>query len=128
MNYGFKILDADGKAISIADLDKEVSEITGNPQEARRYTDLTIRKPDETNWQYISRSANWYDTIGWMIASENKSFEDIIEYYTEPMRKYLGKPYEDGTICTIESIYPGHMAVLNTWISKGYKPVRVELS
>lgn len=127
MNKGFKILDAEGNAISIKALDKEVCDLVGVEVDPKYYCRLGKPEDFEKEIDYLFKTSNWYDTIGWMIASENKSFEDIIEYYTEPMKEYLGKTDENGTVITMDVIYPYHMKVLKTWIAKGYQPKSVEV-
>lgn len=120
----FQILDKDNNAIKINDLDREVCELTGNEVDPKEYCRLGNRKdfPEghKGNIDFIFNTYNWYDTIGWMIASEGKSLQDIIEYYKDVMKEFLGKVDENGEVITIEYIYPYHMKVLNSWINKGY--------
>lgn len=127
MNKGFEIHDKDGKAININDLDREVCEIVGNEYDNKHYCLLGRREDHDSDFHFFSRTYNWFDTIGWMIASEGKTFEQIIEYYTEPMKEFLGQVAEDGTIVTIDYIYPYHMKLLRTWIAKGYQPKSVDV-
>lgn len=115
----FQILDKENQPIEINELDKQVCELVGNEQDKKYYCLLGKREDYESDWAYISNTSNWYDTIGWMIA-EGKSFQDIIEYYKDIMKEYIGKTDKDGTIITIEYIYPYHIKVLNHWIDSGY--------
>ena len=120
----FQILDKNNNPISIKNLDEEVCKIVGNEIDEKEYCRLGKRSDyPNTNrgeMDYLLRTSNWYDTIGWMIAKENKSFQDIIDYYKETMKAFLGKTDENGEIITIERIYPYEIKVLNTWIEKGY--------
>lgn len=120
----FQILDKNNNAIPINKLDKEVCELVGNEQDNKYYCTLGKREdyPDgfKGKWEFHSRTTNWYDSIGWMIASEGKSLQDIIDYYTNVMKDFIGKKDENGVIITLESIYPYHTKVLNSWINKGY--------
>ena len=125
----FKILDNKGNAISINKLDKEVCEMMGAEVDNKHYCRLGKREEfDESikgELDYLFHSPNWYDTIGWLIASEGLSFEGIIDYLKKDMKHFLGTKDEDGSIITIEDIYPHYMQVLNTWIEKGYKAVQI---
>lgn len=55
-----------------------------------------------------------------MIASEGKSLQDILDYYTDIMKEYIGQKDENGVTITLEYIYPYHTKLLNSWINKGY--------
>ena len=121
----FKILDKDNNPIAINQLDKEVCEIVGNEISPKSYCLLGKREDYESEWKYISGCSNWYDTIGWMIASENKSFQDILDYYAEVMKEFIGDVDEDGVVVTLEYIYPYHTKLLNSWIEKGYQPKQI---
>lgn len=120
----FQILDKNNNPVSIKKLDQQVCELTGNEVDPKWYCRLGNRKdfPQtfEGEIEFLIKTYNWYDTIGWLIASENKSFQDIIDYYKDSIKEFLGKKDENGEIITIEYIYPYHMKVLNYWIDKGY--------
>jgi len=116
----FQILDNQGNPVSIGQLDREVCELTGNEIDPKYYCKLGNIKDHESEMKFVFNTSNWYDTIGWMIASENKSLQDILDYYADIMKEYIGKIDEDGTVITLELIYPYHTLVLNTWINKGY--------
>lgn len=125
MENGFQILDKDGNPISINNLDKEVCEIVGNEQDKKYYCTLGRREDYKDEFDYITKTTNWYDSIGWMIAFEGKTFQQIIEYYTNAMKEFIGKEDSTGQMITIEMIYPYHMKVLNNWIDKGYATKQV---
>lgn len=116
----FQILNNENTPIPINKLDEEVCLIVGVEPHPKRYCLLGKREDYKSNWDYISSCSNWYDTIGWMIASEGKSLQDILDYYTDTMKEYIGQKDENGNIITLEYIYPYHTKVLNTWINKGY--------
>lgn len=116
----FQILDNQGNPVTIGQLDREVCELTGNEVDAKHYCPLGNIKDHESRMKFVFNTSNWYDTIGWMIASENKSFQDILNYYADVMKEFIGKIDEDGNVITLEVIYPYHTLVLNTWINKGY--------
>lgn len=125
----FQILNKEGQAIPISELDQEICELIGNQVDKKYYCSLGKRSdyPEgaKGEWQFVSKTSNWYDTIGWMIASENKSFEEILEHYANNMKEFIGQKDENGTTITLEYIYPYHTKVLNTFISKGYKAKQV---
>lgn len=91
----FQILDKDNNPISIGQLDKEVCELTGNEIDPKHYCSLGNRKdyPEgfKGDMEYHGKTSNWYDTIGWMIAYEGKSLQDIIDYYTDIMKEFIGQ-------------------------------------
>jgi len=119
----FQILSPDNEPIPINVLDREVCVTLGIEVDNKQYCRLGKRedypKGIKGEWNYLSNCPNWYDTIGWMIA-DGKSLQGIIDYYTDIMKEYIGQKNEDGTIITIESIYPYHIKLLESWISKGY--------
>jgi len=120
----FQILDKNNNAIPINKLDEEVCKIVGNEKDSKWYCTLGRREDHESNWAFISKTTNWYDSIGWMIA-EGKSFQNILAYYAESMKEFIGEIDEDGTVITLEVIYPYHTKVLNSWINKGYTAKQV---
>ena len=119
----FQILSPDNEPIPINVLDKEVCATLGIEVDNKKYCKLGKRedypKGIKGEQKYLYNCPNWYDTIGRMIA-EGYSLQGIIDYYTEIMKEYIGQKYEDGTIITIDSIYPHHIKLLKSWISKGY--------
>lgn len=125
----FQILDKDNNPVSIGQLDREVCELTGNEVHPKHYCTLGNRKdyPEgfKGEMEYHRRTSNWYDTIGWMIAYEAKSLQDIIDYYADVMKEFIGQTDDDGSIITLEKIYPYHLKVLNTWINKGYQAKQI---
>lgn len=121
----FQILDANGKAISINSLDKEVCELVGVDVDKKHYCKLGKREDYDSNWDYISKTSNWFDTIGWLIASKGLSLQGILDYYADSMKDFIGKKDEDGNIITLEVIYPYHTKVLNAWINKGYQAKQI---
>lgn len=120
----FMILDKNNNPIPIKELDREVCELVGNEIDPKYYCTLGKREDFKSEWEYITCS-NWYDTIGWMIA-KGKNFQEILDYYAEGMKDFIGKTDENGETITLEYIYPYHTKVLNTWIKKGYQPKQIK--
>lgn len=125
----FQILDKDGKAIPINALDREVCEMIGVEPDPKWYCTLGRREDfpegQKGELDFLFKTSNWYDTIGWLIASKGLSFEGIIEHYTKPMVEFIGKKDENGVEITIDYIYPYHMKVLREWIRKEYQPKQI---
>jgi hypothetical protein len=121
----FQILDNNNNPISINQLDKEVCEMVGNEIHSKNYCLLGKREDYKSNWDYISSCSNWYDTIGWLIADTGKSLQDILVYYADIMKDFIGEVDENGNIITLEVIYPYHTKVLNTWVKKGYQAKQI---
>lgn len=121
----FQIIDKDNNPIPINVLDKEVCEIVGVEPDPKWYCKLSKREDYNSTWDYLTNTSNWYDTIGWMIADEDKSFQDILDYYADIMKEFIGQEDEDGTIITLEVIYPYHTKVLYSWINKGYQAKQI---
>ena len=122
----FQILDKDGRPIPIGTLDKEVCILTGNEEDKRYYCRLGNRKDHKTEMDFIFSTHNWYDTIGWMIASMGYTLQELRDYYETPFKSILGKIDDNGDIITLEKIYPYHMKVIDFWIEKGYQTKQIK--
>ena len=120
----FKILNKDGVALPINTIDKEICEILGHDLKSKHYAKFKTPEECKDAWEY-AKEPNWFDTFGWMIASEGKSWLDMIAYYVEPMKEYIGQKNEDDTLITIDYIYPKRMNVLRAFIEKGYQPIQI---
>lgn len=66
---GFKILNAEGQAIEIKELDKEAAAFWGKEVDEKWYADPTTpRKEGESQADYYRRQrTNWFDCIGYAI-------------------------------------------------------------
>lgn len=122
----FKILDKEGVAIPINKLDEEVCNLFEIKVQPKTYCKLGKKEEFKDELEYLFRAQNWFDTIGWMIASENKSFQDILDYYADIMKDFIGVVDDDGNTITLETIYPYQTKLLNHWIEKGYIAVQVK--
>ena len=120
LKQGFQILDENNEPISMNELDKQVCELVGVEPDKKWYCKLGKREDYSSRMDYVMNAQNWYDTIGWMIAYEGRSFQQIIQYYIDTMKEFIGEIDEDGAVITIETIYPYHMKLLRFWIDKGY--------
>lgn len=138
---GLRVLDKDGKALSIKQIDAEICELIGNEVDSKWYSVMVNRKEFRKN--YIeknniksselfdaeiaeARLPNWFDTIGYMCSNENKTLDEVVEFYRKGMEKFLGKPLKNGEIVTLEMIYPGELKVINYFKEQGYTLIGVE--
>lgn len=67
---GFQIHNAEGKAISIKELDVEAATFWGKEVHPTSYACPQMRKKDESGWNYAMRYVNWFDVIGWCIHNQ----------------------------------------------------------
>jgi len=126
---GFQIRDAKGEAIAINTLDKEIAVLWGVEYHPKNYAVENSRDhyPDTVNGSIdYADQPNWYDKIGYKIHSQGLSIQGVINDYKEVMVDHLGKKYKDGSVITLESIYPKVMLLLNTWLNKGYTAHQVD--
>lgn len=110
----FQILDKNGNAIAINDLDKEVCELFDISYHPKEYCKLGKRS-DFTNdikgsWEYAC-VPNWFDIIGWKI-SQGESLQDIYDDY----QKMLDGSHD----IKVEEAFPYRIKLLTYWINKGY--------
>ncbi|MCP4255538.1 MAG: hypothetical protein GY775_19460 [Candidatus Scalindua sp.] len=127
----FQILDKSEKPVAINTLDAEVCKLQGKTPNAKHYCGFENPNDYEKgvdDYAYVSTelTGNWFDTIGWLIASENKSLHDIIDYYKDIMKEFLGMLDKEGNRITIEMIYPNKIKLLKNWINKGYVARQVD--
>jgi hypothetical protein len=129
MNNTFQILDKDGNAIPINQLDREVCELQGKEYDPKWYCGFADpSKYEDLNcidYIYKEMSSNWHDTLGRLISNEGFSFEGMIEYYEGVMKDYVGKKDENGVVLTIDMIYPRRIPLIRHWIEKGYKTKQI---
>lgn len=140
---GLKVLDKDGNALGINRVDREICELFGNEVDAKWYSVMVNKKEyiekyieekkieDPTREKFstgyaVATLPNWFDTIGYMCSNGGKTLDDVVEYYKETMKDYLGKPLDTGEIITLEMIYPGHLKVINYFKEQGYTLIGVD--
>lgn len=121
----FQVLDSSGNPIKINELDLEVCQIQNKKQDPKWYCGFADPNDYEEGcqdaaWISAEMTSNWFDTIGRMIADQQKSFQDIIDYYASVMEEFIGQPDETGKIITLEDCYPYRITLLKNWIKKGY--------
>jgi len=121
----FQILDKYNNPVPINQLDKEVCNLIGVESNPKYYCQLGKREDHKTEWDFLCKTSNWYDTIGWMIADTGRSFEEILEYYTESFKEFIDQVDENGVTITLEYIIPYHTKVIHYWMEKGYKTKQI---
>ena len=113
----FQILDKNGNAVTISDLNKEVCELFDVPFHPKRYcvlgkrSDFTNDIKGELDYANVP---NWFDAIGWPL-SEGESLQDIYDAY----QKILDS-VEGSHDIKIEEAFPYRIKLLIHWINKGY--------
>jgi hypothetical protein len=125
----FQILNKAGEPIPLNTLDEEVCELLDIKPHPKNYCRFGKREdyPEgiKGEFAYLTKTSNWFDTIGWLIAADNKSFQEILDYYADVMKDFIGQEDHNGKLITLESIYPYRTKVLKAWISKGYQPKQI---
>jgi len=115
----FQILDENNNPIALNTLDEQVCMLTGNEVDPKKYCALGKREDFKTDREFVFNTFNWFDTVGWQIAA-GKSFQDILDYYADAMKEFIGELDEFDNVLTLETIYPYHTKVLNYWMTAGY--------
>ena len=121
----FQIWNKENISIPINKLDEEICELLEIPVDKKHYCMLGKREEYKSDFDYFSHCPNWFDVLGWLI-SEGKTFEDIIEYYKEVFKDFIGEKDETGQVLTLEIIIPYKMKVLKYWIEQGYQPKQIK--
>lgn len=124
----FQILDKNNNPIAINQLDEEICKLLNIDITPKKYAVFRSRDEfsDDLRGQIeYDTQTNWYDSLGWMIAT-GKNFQDIIEEYNNVFKDFLNKKDENGNVLTLEVIIPGKMKVLNYWINSGYTPKSIK--
>ena len=151
----FKILNAEGHALTMAELDKEAAEFWGKEIDPKHYAN-PFPKEEGNNLSAmranaLNNSLNWYDIIGWNIAHQgnyttgwrNVAHTMVTETLgeclvnlrkDEPIKlaEFVGDtelhlPDEiEIKICSTLNYFKPFIDLINHWMSKRYVPVKVE--
>lgn len=112
----FQILNSQGVAIPINDLDKEVCEFWGKEYSEKNYANPYIEREDGST-PYLKD--NWFDAIGWSThASKANTWGQALQYFANI--------YEMDIVsaCKIDEnhyLYP-YIQLFQYWQQKGYTP------
>lgn len=151
----FQILNAEGKALTMTELDKEAAEFWGKEIDSKHYAN-PFPKVEGNSFSAISANAlndahNWFDIIGWNIANQGNyttGWQNVVHtMVTENLGECLVRLNKDKPIELAEFVgdtemhledsweeelystltyYKPFVALINHWMAKGYTPVKVE--
>lgn len=147
MSNRFQILDKEGNAIPLSQLDKEAAEFWN-----KKYHKKWYANPSPEGTSVFEEVGNWYDIIGWAIANKRGSVsswynvvvyliaiplglrfinknEDFIELikFEKSGEKSLSLPeeVEINIYCCLEYYRP-YIELIKHWMLKGYKPKQIK--
>lgn len=149
MNKGFQILDAQGVALTLGQLDIEAAKFWGKKVSEKKYAYPNKEINKETNPELTDLAIevhnasicgnNWKDVIGFSITQIHEfsdSWDDvIISMMDYSLIKGLRHSF-DGFVLKQESInslnkmlqfYAPHIQLIEYWRAKGYIPKQVQL-
>lgn len=151
----FKILNAEGQALTMSELDKEAAEFWGKEVDPKNYAN-PFPKKEENSFSAMQANAlnnaqNWFDIIGRAIANQenyttgwqNVAHTLVVRHLGEclvnlrrdnPIK--LAEFVGDGNIHLEESCeiklfatldyFKPFINLINHWMAKGYTPIKVE--
>lgn len=84
---GFQILDANGEAMSIPKLDKEIAAFWGVELDKKWYASPP---PKDNSYQSKSENINWFDYLGWKIQEKKlETIEQLEDEMLKPFKELL---------------------------------------
>lgn len=108
----FQILDTEGNALSMGELDKEAAEFFGVPYSEKKYA-----KPNPI-------ATDWYNLIGYTIANSSYkgrlSWDDVVGHILRTVA-FATDSFDELHNCIMA--YKPHIELCYHWKSKGYTPV-----
>ena len=151
----FQILNADGQALTMKELDKEAAEFWGKEVDPKHYANPFPEVKEDSfsavQTNALNRSRNWFDIIGWNIAYQGNytsGWQNVVHtmvaeslgeclvslYRDKPIKlaKFVGddnihleEEVELQLYTTLDYFKP-FVDLINHWMAKGYTPVKVE--
>ena len=146
----FKILNAEGKALTMEELDKDAAAFWGKEVDPEHYAN-PFPKEKGAYANALNNAKNWYDIIGWNIAnipSKNVSWYAVAHEMTAEYIRSCIMPFYDGEPIEIAefvgdnethleescetslfytlNFYRPFIDLINHWMAKGYTPVKIE--
>lgn len=110
----FQILDTEGNALSMGELDKEAAEFFGVPYSEKKYA-----KPNPI-------ATDWYNLIGYTIANSSYkgrlSWDDVVGHILRTVA-FATDSFDELHNCIMA--YKPHIELCYYWKAKGYTPVYV---
>ena len=151
----FKILNAEGKELTMGELDKEAAEFWDKEVDPEHYANPYPKVKEDSfsaiNTNALNNSLNWFDIIGWNIANQGNyttGWQNVARtMVTETLGECLVSLHKDKPIkfaefvgdneihleesCEIKlyatfNYYQPFIDLINHWMAKGYVPVKVE--
>ena len=150
----FQILNVEGKAITMKELDKEAAEFWGKEVDSKYYANPFPEVEEDSfsavQTNALNRSQNWFDIIGWNIAHQGNytsGWQNVVHtMVAERLGECLVSLHRDKPIKLAElvgdnihleeevelqlyatlSYFKPFVDLINHWMAKGYTPVKVE--
>ena len=145
----FKILDKNGKALTMGELDKEAAEFWGKEVHPKHYANPFPDKKISKDTPYNVH--NWFDVIGLNIACQDdytSGWQNVVHTmvvqslgdclvslrrdkpielaeFVGDTEIHLGNSWEEELYSTL-NYYKPFVDLINHWMAKGYIPVKVE--
>ena len=134
MDKGFQILNAEGVAIPINKIDREVAEFWGNKCLDNEYAKPLSRDkfPEgiKGSLEYYQQT-NWFDKIGWLIKDEWCTWKslkgDIIACQKDLIAESLFNDDFMELVKLFRELYKPWFDLIDHFKSKGYTPKQVEV-
>ena len=126
----FKILDKNGKALTMGELDKEAAEFWGKEVHPKHYANpFPDKATDEgaslskkiriESENALNNASNWFDVIGWNIANQGKytfSWRNVAHtMLAENLGECLINLYEDEQIKIAEFVGGRELHLADSW-------------
>ena len=146
----FKILNAEGKALTMEELDKDAAAFWGKEVDPEHYAN-PFPKEKGAYANALNNAKNWYDIIGWNIANQGNyttGWQNVAHtMVTETLGECLVSLHKDKPIKFAEFVgdneihleescetslfytlnfYRPFIDLINHWMAKGYTPVKIE--
>jgi hypothetical protein len=134
----FQIHNSLGESIPINKLDEQAAAFWDKPVHPKRYATPYKPEPgeDTKSVQSIvnSQRGNWFDTIGWNIASPKVEYTDGWDNVKESMfsvcmigdAKHLFTDHMNAVIGGARLYLKPYFDLIDHWESMGYKPVQIK--
>lgn len=151
----FQILNAEGKTLTMAELDKEAAEFWDKEVDPKHYANPFPKEEGNSfsamQTNALNNSLNWFDIIGWNIANQGNytsGWQNVAHtMVTKTLGECLVSLHKDKPIKLAEFIgddnihleescetrlfatlnyFKPFIDLINHWMAKGYTPVKIE--
>lgn len=123
----FKILNKDGEALTIKQLDAEAAEFWNKTVDPKWYAN-----PSPEGTSVFKQRGNWFDTIGYQIHSPGdytSGWDNVkCSLWTIQVQGLYDKPVDElpEQIAFIKEYLKPYYDLINHWESKGYQPKQIK--